>query len=130
MTSLILPYPPSINHYYSRNRNGSVRVSKEGVSFRHEVWLRCRQARVRALAGPVSVSIEVFPPDARRRDLDNTLKSLLDALQHGGVYEDDSQVARLEITRYEKRKGGQVWASIVPFLDIPHRSRSQGQRGE
>ena len=36
--------------------------------------------------------MDAFPPDRRRRDLDNLLKPALDALQHAGVYEDDSQV--------------------------------------
>ncbi|NBW22487.1 MAG: RusA family crossover junction endodeoxyribonuclease, partial [Caulobacteraceae bacterium] len=41
-------------------------------------------------AGSVRVVIEAFPPDRRKRDLDNILKSLLDALTHAGVWEDDS----------------------------------------
>jgi crossover junction endodeoxyribonuclease RusA len=48
-------------------------------------------------AGPLRVEIEAFPPDKRKRDLDNVLKSLLDSLTHAGVWEDDSQIEDLRI---------------------------------
>ena len=48
-------------------------------------------------AGPLRVEIEAFPPDKRKRDLDNILKSLLDSLTHAGVWEDDSQIEDLRI---------------------------------
>ena len=113
MARLILPYPPSVNHYWLRNRNGSVRVSKEGVSFRQEVWLRCRQERISGLTGRLSLSIEAFPPDRRRRDLDNLLKAVCDALQHGGVYKDDSQIDGLTIIRRGIKKGGGLLVTVA-----------------
>ena len=112
MASLTLPWPPSVNHYWLRNRNGSIRVSAAGVSFRQEVWLRCRQERISGLTGRLYVSIEAFPPDARRRDLDNILKATLDALQHGGVYKDDSQIDKLLIVRSPSVKGGLLRVNI------------------
>ncbi|NBW23084.1 MAG: RusA family crossover junction endodeoxyribonuclease, partial [Caulobacteraceae bacterium] len=42
---------------------------------------------------------EAFPPDKRKRDLDNVLKSLLDALTHANVWDDDSQIDDLRIYR-------------------------------
>jgi crossover junction endodeoxyribonuclease RusA len=45
------------------------------------------------------MNVMVLPPDRRRRDIDNCLKSLLDALQHGGAYADDSQIVRLFIEK-------------------------------
>lgn len=47
----------------------------------------------------LSLSILAYPPDRRKRDLDNILKSLLDALMHARVYSDDSQIDRLSIMR-------------------------------
>lgn len=49
------------------------------------------------IAGHLSVVICAFPPDRRRRDLDNLLKATLDALARAGVYEDDSQIKRIEM---------------------------------
>ena len=39
---------------------------------------------------------DFYPPDRRRRDLDNLQKSLWDAIQYGGGYRDDSQIKDFE----------------------------------
>ena len=51
------------------------------------------------------VEIEAFPPDKRRRDLDNIFKVLLDSLQHAEVYVDDSQIDYLCVQRMPERLG-------------------------
>ena len=94
-----LPWPPSVNHYWRRQGN-TYFVSAEGKAYRNELYYRC--ARYKGLFEPtqrLSVIIEAFPPDRRRRDLDNILKSLLDSLQYAGVYADDSQIDALTIKR-------------------------------
>jgi len=53
----------------------------------------------KALEGPVGLRILAHAPDARKRDLDNTMKALLDALQAAGVYTDDSQICDIHISR-------------------------------
>mgnify|MGYP001584765798 FL=1 len=115
--TLYLPYPPTVNHYYARNRNGSVRLGAAGKTYRAEVWAICHQVRLQRLAGPVAMGIEVFPPDARRRDLDNILKALLDALQYGGAYNDDNQIVHIEITRYPHQKVGAVWVRLKTLAE-------------
>jgi crossover junction endodeoxyribonuclease RusA len=59
------------------------------------------------------VHVTAHPPDRRRRDLDNAMKALLDALGHGGVYEDDGQIDRLEIERGTVVPGGKVVVRIT-----------------
>jgi crossover junction endodeoxyribonuclease RusA len=49
--------------------------------------------------------VEAFPPDARRRGLDNLLKAPLDGLQHAGVVVDDSQFDALSIKRMQSVAG-------------------------
>lgn len=108
--NVTLPYPPSVNHYWLLNRNGSRRISERGNVFRAAVQARC--PGIRQIAGPVAVSVRAHPPDKRRRDLDNILKSLLDALQHALLIEDDSNVAELHIVRQEIIPGGAVMVEI------------------
>jgi crossover junction endodeoxyribonuclease RusA len=56
-------------------------------------------------------------PDRYRRDLDNVCKAMLDALGHAGVYQDDSQIDRLEIVRGAVRAPG---AAVVMIEEIKH----------
>jgi hypothetical protein len=56
--------------------------------------------------------VELFPPDRRKRDADNFHKCLSDALQHAGVFHDDSQVVRLEIWKRDPVKGGKAVVRI------------------
>jgi len=100
-----LPYPPSINHYWRRVGPRTL-ISREGRRFRERVTGILAAEGVRPITGPLAVEVEVFPPDARRRDCDNTLKALLDALQHGGAYADDSQIVDLSIKKREPVQGG------------------------
>ena len=93
--TLRLPWPPSLNKYY-RSVGGKVLVSKEGRNYRHDVIML---AAAKPLEGRIGVRIDCFPPDKRRRDLDNLCKGLLDAMQHAGQYVDDSQIDDLQLRR-------------------------------
>ena len=93
-----LPWPPSVNTYY-RNVNGRMLISKRGREYRAEVAAELAVSGATQALGRLEVEIQISMPDKRRRDLDNTLKALLDALQHGGAYEDDSQIDRLTVQR-------------------------------
>ncbi len=109
-----LPWPPSVNTYWRRHGNRYF-ISEAGQTFREALYYLC--ARHRGLFAPhmrLSVNIEAFPPDKRRRDLDNILKSLLDSLQHAGVYDDDSQIDYLAITRNTTAKD-KIIVTIKPI---------------
>ena len=99
MTSLTLPWPPSVNRYY-RNVAGVTKISAEGRAYRQAmVNMLAESHSAPPMAGAVSVDIEAFMPDRRRRDLDNLLKGLLDALTHAGLWLDDSQIVDLRIRK-------------------------------
>lgn len=111
MIEFELPFPPSVNHYY-RHVGPRTLISRRGRAFRRKVCAILAASGVGPLAGPLHVEIEVYPPDRRRRDIDNLQKSLLDALEHGGAYRDDSQIVKLEIGRREPVPRGRTIVRI------------------
>lgn len=94
MVTLELPHPPSINHYFSYSHGRPV-LTKQARLFRSQVRQITRASQLKPLLGPIAIRIEIHPPDERRRDCDNSQKSILDALQHAGAFWDDSQVVWL-----------------------------------
>jgi crossover junction endodeoxyribonuclease RusA len=116
-TKLTLPFPPSVNHYWRRAGKNTI-VSEEGKRFRRTVEQVCFLAGVKSIDGRLAILIQVYPPDRRRRDLDNLLKALLDALQHGGAYEDDSQIDVLTVKRQRIVKGGCVDVDIRQASEV------------
>jgi crossover junction endodeoxyribonuclease RusA len=104
-TQLILPWPPSVNNYWMSSGNMRY-ISKRGRVFRQAVAEECATQGVRALEGRLAVHVALFPPDKRKRDVDNVLKALLDACEHAGCYESDSQIDELHVVRQEIRIGG------------------------
>ena len=94
MTTITLPWPPSVNHYYVTGYRGARIVGKRGKAYATEVALLIRTSGAKRLRGDVRLRVDMHPPDRRKRDIDNPLKCLLDAMS-GGLYEDDSQIVEL-----------------------------------
>ena len=108
-----LPWPLTVNLYWRHKVTGrlaTVYVSAEGKQYRKAVNDLVMEAatvqRYLKATGPLRVEIEACPPDKRKRDLDNILKSLLDSMTHAGVWEDDSQIQDLRI--YKSTIAGMV----------------------
>jgi len=115
MITLELPYPPSVNRMYRRVGFRTL-ISREGRAYRSRVCAILRQAGVQPLDGKLAVGLDVYPPDARRRDVDNVQKALLDAMQHGDVYRDDSAIKKLlTIMRETIVPGGKVIVVVLPL---------------
>lgn len=108
---LTLDWPPSVNTYW-RTWRGRMLLSAKGREYQQHVMGCCLEAGVKRLDGRLAVSIIAYPPDSRKRDLDNLLKPILDGLCHGGVYEDDSQVDSITIERGKRREGGEVLVQV------------------
>ena len=94
-----LPWPPSVNRYY-RHVGPRVLISREGRKYRM-MTVSQLGGRFPKLTGRLRVSAEFYPPDARRRDLDNLLKCTQDSLQAAGLFEDDSQIKSLRLDMME-----------------------------
>lgn len=96
-TALIftLDMPPSTNALW-RNVDGRTIKSRA-----YRTWLDTAAYTVSVqrkgvrVEGAFSVEIRIARPDRRKRDLDNRIKPLLDALVKGGAIVDDSLCQRL-----------------------------------
>lgn len=121
---LILPWPPSVNHYKSigrtiKTKTGKVyqqRInSKETTAFYYQVYMRAKQqmppeGSIFALDSTikVGVSVSLSPPNNRPYDIDNRLKCLLDSLQHAHILADDVCVFKLFVQKMPPVEGGEV----------------------
>lgn len=117
---LTLPFPPSVNTYWRAPNKGPLKgrhlISAAGRKYQSDACAAIIE-QLRRLPKPSSVpaSVEVilYPPDVRRRDIDNYNKALFGALTHAGVWEDDSQVKRLLVEWGPVVKGGRVDMTIT-----------------
>lgn len=119
MIELTLPFPPSVNRYWRHtiiNDAPRTLISREGRAFRKAVceavcmqlpWPR------KSFCKPVLVVVRLYPPDRRKRDIDNGLKALFDALTEAEIWLDDVVVKKLDLALSGKTvKGGQAKIQI------------------
>ncbi|WP_447556570.1 RusA family crossover junction endodeoxyribonuclease [Vreelandella sp. EE22] len=109
-----MPWPPSTNRIW-RNVGKNTVLSKEARLYRNRALgeLLAQGAAHKKIAARVAVDVTLHPDNARSFDIDNKLKSLLDALTYARVWLDDGQVDEISIRRSsEYRKGGQAVVAI------------------
>lgn len=117
--TLVLPYPPTVNHYYRAGARGARFLTARALAYRDAVAAIVYVERAnRSLTSRLGVDVLVHCPDRRERDLDNLAKSLLDALQHAAVYRRDSQIDRLCFERGPVQRGGAVRVTITKREEI------------
>ena len=110
MITLVLPYPPTVNHMYRRAR-GHLALTPEALAFRHAVRMIAMVQGVTPITGSVAVFLDVYRP-RRRGDLDNILKATLDSL-NGVAYRDDQQVEQITAVRYDDKRAPRIEVSVV-----------------
>ena len=116
-----LPWPPSVNHYWRMYR-GRMVIGARGRAYRIAAIQAINEQRVptERLGGLLQVGLLAYPPDRRRRDLDNLQKALLDSVVAAGVIEDDSNIDDLRVVRGRVLPGGQVAVVIRPCTSELH----------
>lgn len=123
---LTLPWPPSVNHYKTIGRTVKTKSgkmyqqrinSKETIGYYYQVYMISKQTI--PIEWPkfddtatFSVNLYVYPPDERKRDIDNILKVLLDSLVHAQIITDDSKINRLYVEKCSSISQGQVLVTI------------------
>jgi len=113
MIVLNLPYPPSVNHMYI-NAHGRRFPNKKALDYKSQVADYVVEYKVPKLGdAKLSLTIWVYPPDKRKRDISNIIKIVEDSLQDAGVYDNDFNIDILIVQRGEIKKGG----GILVMLD-------------
>jgi crossover junction endodeoxyribonuclease RusA len=103
---LNLPFPPSVNTYWGFQ--GSHRfLTNKAKEFKTNCLKSFLASNHQGFgASRLKVCVELYAPDRRKRDIDNHVKSLLDALCQAGAFDDDSQIDHLTIVRKQIWNGG------------------------
>ena len=101
---LSLPFPPSINTYWGFHGHRRFLTKKANV-FKELAASAVKQHP--SFGGQLlSISLDFYPPDRRKRDIDNPVKPLLDALVCAGLFDDDSQIKEMSLKMHEPIKYG------------------------
>lgn len=107
MREIVLPWPPSLNGHKTVAR-GRLILSKHGREYIKECKNAVIEQRIKPIEGYLDVTLSLYPPDKRTRDVDNYIKAVFDAMTQAGVWGDDSQVKRLTVEMLEVVKGGKA----------------------
>jgi len=117
LCTLEFRWPPSVNHEWIQAR-GRMILSPAGRAYRTYVKGKLMIARKKGLVplaplgGNLRATLELAPPDRRRRDADNYAKALFDALTHAGFWNDDRQVKELWTSMLEPASGGMARLTV------------------
>lgn len=118
--TLTLPFPPSVNTYWRSPNSGPLKgrhlISAAGRAFQNSAYaavLEQLHRMPKPITGPVAVEVTLFPPDRRRRDIDNYNKALFDSLTRVGIWEDDSQIKRMLVEWGPVTAAGKVEVRIA-----------------
>lgn len=109
---ITIPFPPSVNTYWGFRGSHRYLTSK-AKTFKDMVNTVYLRSGFEPLGDArLKVTIELYPPDRRIRDIDNVVKSTLDALCQCGIFTDDGQIDVLHVTREKVIKWGAAVVSI------------------
>jgi len=106
--------PPSVNHAYiiRKTKNGVMRIKtkkfKDFIKSVHDMFPEQWEEnfgrgkiithKFKPLAGKLGADIRICYGDKRKRDIDNSLKVIFDALE-GAAFENDNQIDHIEVRR-------------------------------
>jgi crossover junction endodeoxyribonuclease RusA len=115
IVNLVLPLPPTGNHYKKLVRvRGRLRFFRTRATEEFLRSVRLAARRMKPLAGPVSVNLQIFRRH-KRGDIDGWLKVSLDSLQ-GVAYKNDSQIRSLLVSMDEDKEDPRLVVDVFPYV--------------
>ena len=122
-----LPVPKT--NRYIRKRGGKVfkppRVKNWEV---RALWEIKNQYSGKPLDGKLSMEVILILPNNRKRDIDNMLKSLWDALEKGGVINNDNQIYEVRTLKLIQKGKQETIVRIKEFEDDKDFGQSHTQK--
>ena len=116
LAQFTMPVPPSVNGYLKHDKRGVTRLSDKAREYKMDAYQAIgryapSEPSQKRLAGEF---IFHFGSDSimRKRDLDNCMKLILDALEYAKFFENDNQFWELNIKKGEVIKGGLVEVTL------------------
>lgn len=115
---LTLPHPPSGNHMWKHTRTGVHYLTETARKYYAAVGELFRlSGQVGLMEGRLHVEFDIYPPDRRKRDLDNAVKVLGDACTKAGIWFDDSQIYKLVVEKMDVVKDGRVSVRVTTITN-------------
>lgn len=107
----ILMTPPTVNHYWvEAGYRGCKYLSHRAHHFRAVIQ---RFVKPINYPGEVQVFMEYHVPDKVKRDADNVVKPIFDALMKAQLICDDSQISNFVMMKQPVFKGGKLKVKVV-----------------
>jgi crossover junction endodeoxyribonuclease RusA len=111
--SLTLPWPPSGNTAVRHTKTGGHYLNPVVVEYRDRVAALCTTQP--KLSGQYVVNLVLSPPDKRKRDADNAIKTILDAIK-GRLVTDDSMDLMRELHVHVEGQRGDVRLTATAYM--------------
>ena len=107
----VLMTPPTVNHYWvEAGYRGRKYLSHRAHHFRAVIQ---RFVKPLNYSGEVQVFMEYHVPDKVKRDADNVVKPIFDALMKAQLICDDSQISNFVMMKQPVFKGGKLKIKVV-----------------
>lgn len=114
--NLTLSYPTVSGNGLWRHAKGRHYINPKAKAYYDLIaWELLSQKANLKLSIPLQVSVKLYPPDNRKRDLENLIKVLHDALTKGNLWIDDSQVRKMTVEWFPKVPNGRIELEVLDY---------------
>lgn len=120
----VIPYPPSGNHMWKHTKGGGHYLTPKVADYYRLVEAEVAKqlpgvkGQCLGVVRRLGVRAVLYPPDRRKRDMDNAWKVISDACTRAGVWVDDCAIDQLTLFRAkESQAKGVVELRVWEFED-------------